>query len=109
MMTRLESAGYEVRAAPDAMLGIKMAHQLPLDLILLDLKLPAGGGLAVLENLQKSINTKLIPIIVVTGYPQSLENARGWLDEPLVLLTKPLDYPDLLRRLACALAPTRLP
>ena len=37
------------------------------DLILLDLKLPAGGGLAVLENLRKSIHTKNIPVVVVTG------------------------------------------
>ena len=48
-----------------------------------------------------------MPVFVVTGYPQSLVSAREPLDEPVVLMTKPLDYPELVRRLTAALGSTR--
>jgi len=67
LMTRLRAAGYDVCAAPDAMLGLQAAHSQQPDLILLDLKVPAGGGLSVLQNLRNSINTRQIPVIVMTG------------------------------------------
>jgi hypothetical protein len=47
-------------------------------------------------------------VFVVTGHPNALSSAAGPLDEPLHVLTKPLDYPDLLARLVAALgAPSR--
>ena len=44
-----------------------MAHKEKPDLIMLDLNMPAGGGLGTLEHLKMSTNTKFIPIIVLTG------------------------------------------
>jgi hypothetical protein len=48
-------------------------------------------------------------VFVVTGYPQSLDGATNPGEEPIVLLTKPLDYPDLLRRLAATLGAAKAP
>ncbi len=64
---RLADAGYEVYTALDAYQGIdEVKKQMP-DLIVLDLMLPAGGGLAVLNRIKLFPNTKFIPIVVLTG------------------------------------------
>ena len=67
-----------------------------------DFYLPHADGLAVGRYARS--RRRAMPIIMVTGYPQSLQAAVDPLDHPpIVLLTKPLDYPELLRRLATAL------
>ena len=64
---RLISLGYDVEVMPDAMLGIQEAHRFKPDLILLDLMLPAGGGLSVLKQLKASTHTVCIPVLIVSG------------------------------------------
>ena len=64
---RLKAAGYEILITPDVTFGISESHQFKPDLIILDLMLPGGGGLAVLNNLKISIFTEHIPILVLTG------------------------------------------
>ncbi len=71
---RLRAAGFDIRIAGDAPSGIQTAHQWQPHLILLDLKMPAGGGLAVLKGLQNSIHTKQIPVIVVTGAADDMKS-----------------------------------
>ena len=67
---RLLAAGYDVASAPDAISGVKLAHDKP-DLIMLDLMLPGGGGLLVLERIKLSVHTNRIPVIIMTA----MENA----------------------------------
>jgi DNA-binding response OmpR family regulator len=64
---RLQDAGYEVAAAPDAIMAISECHKFKPNLVILDLMLPAGGGLSVLRNLRQSVRTNLIPILILTG------------------------------------------
>ena len=59
--------GYHVLAAYDATFGIMSTHQSNIDLIILDIMLPGGGGVFVLDNLKKSVKTFDIPIIVMTA------------------------------------------
>ena len=63
----IKEAGYAVTVAADSAQGVRFAHSDKPDLIVLDLMLPAGGGLWVLERLKMSANTRLIPVIVLTG------------------------------------------
>lgn len=86
---RLTDAGYETLAAHDAYEGIKHAHRDKPDLILLDLKLPAGGGLSILRNLKMSSETRDIPVIVITGVKREevkdyamREGAAGYIEKP---------------------------
>ena len=67
LCAKLSSAGFETKHVPDATLAINQAYRLKPDVIILDLGLPGGGGLFVLENLTKSVHTNHIPIIVTTG------------------------------------------
>jgi len=67
LATLFKSQGYLIIAAYDSLFGISSAHKEKPDLIILDLGLPAGGGLYVLENLKNSVETFDIPVLVLTA------------------------------------------
>jgi len=66
---RLQANGYDTYAANDSYQCIKMAMEVKPDLIILDMKMPAGGGIKAFENLKSSVYTSTIPIIFITAYP----------------------------------------
>ncbi len=66
---RLEVNGYDTFGATDCYHGIKMAKEVKPDLILLDMQMPAGGGVAAFESLKASMYTSMIPIIFITALP----------------------------------------
>ncbi len=66
---RLDVNGYETFGANDCYYGIKMAKEVKPDLILLDLQMPAGGGVNAFEGLKASLYTSTIPIIFITALP----------------------------------------
>lgn len=97
MSARLRKAGHEIRVATDAMLGTKMALQTPApDLVLLDLKMPAGGGLAVLKSLRGSVLTKHIPVVVITGNADAEAKAKLLQYGIKTYLQKPFTADDLM-------------
>lgn len=67
LQMNLESKGFKVVLAHDAIQGTAMTHSEKPDLIILDINLPAGGGLAILKNIKMSIKTKTIPVMVLSG------------------------------------------
>ena len=69
LSTRLKASGYETFAANDSYQCLKMAREVKPDLILLDMKMPAGGGIQAFENLKSSVYTSNIPVIFITAYP----------------------------------------
>ena len=69
LSARLKANGYETVTANDAYQCIKMAMEVKPDLILLDMKMPAGGGVQAFESLKLSVYTANIPIIFITAYP----------------------------------------
>jgi len=86
---RLEDNGHETLAAQDAHEGAEQARRVKPDLILLDLRLPAGGGLSILRNLKMSSETRDIPVIVITGLKREevkdfamREGAAGYIEKP---------------------------
>ena len=66
---RLKANGYDVATAFDGIQGIKQAHLLKPDLIILDIKMPGGDGYTVFENLKMSTNTNLTPIMFISALP----------------------------------------
>lgn len=67
LAARLKIAGYDIMVAIDGVQGVQFTHIYKPDLIILDLKLPAGDGLSVLENLRLSAYAGSIPVVVLTG------------------------------------------
>ncbi len=63
----LSDAGYKVITAEDGCQGFAFALESKPSVIILDLGLPAGGGLKVLERIKDSAYTRDIPVIVLTA------------------------------------------
>lgn len=62
----LTGKGYDVLAVEDGKKALDMLESEPVDLILLDLKMPVMGGEEVLEHV--SSNRPDIPVIIITGH-----------------------------------------
>ncbi|HTZ11308.1 MAG TPA: response regulator transcription factor [Candidatus Margulisiibacteriota bacterium] len=86
---RLTQGGFEVVVAVDAYEGVKLAHKERPDLIILDLMLPAGGGVSVLEKIRMSADIRTTPVVVLTGsknedYKQRIidQGVEAYLEKP---------------------------
>jgi DNA-binding response OmpR family regulator len=94
---RLMDHDYEAICAPDSYSGVQLARREAPDLIILDLMLPAGGGLRALQNLRLSTNTQNTPVVVLTGM-QDPEYKRKVIQEGVdAYLEKPFESKALLR------------
>ena len=96
LMIRLQSNGYEVIAAFDGAQGVFMAHKEKPDLIILDIRMPAGDGFSVAERLKRSSHTWTIPIIFLTGSPEREAEGRAMDLGARFFIKKPYDPEELL-------------
>ncbi len=67
LATFLTGHGYKVFIAQDATFAIKHVAQESIDLVILDLGLPSGGGFFVLENIRKTRQNIQMRVIVSTA------------------------------------------
>jgi DNA-binding response OmpR family regulator len=67
LVALFSSQGYETIVVPDATRAIRSATSEKINLIILDLGLPGGGGLFVVETLRRIPKTSEIPILVLTA------------------------------------------
>jgi len=63
----LKAAGYDLSVAYDGMQAVMMAVKQPPDAVILDIGMPGGTGLHVLERLRASSKTTAVPILVITA------------------------------------------
>ncbi|OGP91208.1 MAG: hypothetical protein A2156_02810 [Deltaproteobacteria bacterium RBG_16_48_10] len=96
VMIRLQISGYEVVTAFDGAQGVFMAHKEKPDLILLDIRMPAGDGFSVAQRLRKSIHTFHIPILFLTGSPEKNSEQRAQELGARFYIKKPYDPEELL-------------
>ena len=61
--------GHQTISALDAMQGVMMARQSSPDLIILDINMPAGGGISVFQRLRSLSGTMQVPVLIYTGVP----------------------------------------
>jgi CheY-like chemotaxis protein len=87
----LRSAGYHTVVAFDAMQGFMFAQREAPDLIVLDLSMPAGGGMQLLDKLRQSHKTQSVPVVIVTGTAASAVEAEAKAKGVAAVLTKPID------------------
>ena len=106
----LRADGYETEVTIDGAAALARLTREPIPQALVtDLELPHADGLAI-SRYARARRAEM-PIFVVTGAPQGVgtapvgEAAGG----ALQMLTKPLDYAALLRRLASALGSVKVP
>lgn len=92
----LSDSGFEVMAVFDAYQGTKFAYEKNPDLIILDLMLPAGGGLTTLKNIRLSTKTKSIPVAVLTGAQDEELKSKVIKEGVSVYLEKPVELDKLI-------------
>ncbi len=103
LMIRLQTAGYEVATAFDGAQGVFMAHKEKPDLIILDIRMPAGDGFSVAHRLRRSSHTWTIPIIFLTGSPEKGAEERAMEMGARFYIKKPYDPEELLDAIQRAL------
>lgn len=91
-MLRLQHEGYEVIQTTDGKAAVEEAErQLPIHLVLLDVKLPQMNGYEVCRALKRQPATAAIPVIVFTASERQLQTladrcleigAADWLKKP---------------------------
>ncbi len=97
MMRHLQSADYDVLSVGDAIQGVQFAKKEIPDLIILDLMIPGGGGLNVLERVSGLPETQSIPIIVLTGVHDAATKEKVLAAGATEYLEKPYNPQELLR------------
>jgi len=99
LATLLKAKGYLIVVAYDSLFGISLAHKEKPDLIILDLGLPAGGGLYVLESLKNSVETVDIPVLILTAQQDGDSEEKAKRGGALAYLHKPFDPESLLSKI----------
>ena len=73
----LRSAGFETLEALDAESGLAQLHPEPPELIFLDIVLPGMNGFAALRAIRRDPATRDIPVIMMSGNEQAMEQFFG--------------------------------
>ena len=96
LSARLRANDYEVITANSGVQTVMGAVKEKPDLIILDIKMPSGGGVGVYEQLKKYTQTLFIPVIFITAYisDEIRENVIGMGAEDFI--SKPFDPDELL-------------
>jgi DNA-binding response OmpR family regulator len=99
LIRKISQEGFEVLVAYDGLQAVHLAHREIPSLIILDIKLPAGGGIGAVANLKNSLKTEFIPIIAISASdsPDIPRELQSYGVEEFML--KPLDIEALLRKI----------
>lgn len=101
---RLVALGYDVVQAEDGYFAVSVArNELP-DVVLLDIGLPAGDGISVLERYARLPMLSGTPVVVLTGRDPIVTERAVRRFNVSAFLTKPADNKDLAKALAKAVA-----
>lgn len=95
----LNKAGFNVSVARDGLAGLKSAHTLKPDLIVLDLMLPEMRGEDVCRELKSDPATAPIPVIMLTAKAQAEDRIAGLELGADDYVTKPFSPRELILRI----------
>lgn len=101
MKSIIAKEGYEVVAVEDGTQALETAREVKPDLVILDYLMPGLNGIEVCRALQKEEETRHIPVIIITAYPNQKDEAlnAGAVD----FLSKEADNVDIIWRIRSAL------
>jgi len=112
----LEDNGYETRAAADGADALAAVAEFRPDAVLTDVLLPGRSGLDLLVTLRHDRRTADLPVVVMTGMDQILQDdGHSYLTNhadirgPDAVIGKPIDPRDLLEVLERVCSPSPVP
>ena len=106
LSARLKANDYHTVFAADALQAMSVALKERPDAILLDLGLPGGNGLMVLQRLKANTFLGDIPVIIVTAEDPLVAEARTIEGGAVAFLQKPVDQDKLMAAVQQAVGTT---
>ena len=97
LKVRLEAGGFEVHTEERGIEGVSYATANPPDLVVLDLRLPDIHGYEVCKRLRHSYSSWAMPILMLTGMNEPIDQLRGFAHGADAYLPKPYDSNELLK------------
>ena len=107
MRRHLEAAGFEVEDVADASEAWKALHRGLPDIVLLDVDMPEGDGIALLKGIVSDRTTAVVPVIVVTARQRSRDRVRALRLGADDYVAKPFDVEELAARVRTVLRRAR--
>jgi len=105
MGIRLKRIGYTVYTAKDAVTAVSTAIKCAPDVVVLDVKIPAGDGFLVAQRLHNLVEFAATPIIFITASENPQLRERALADRASGFLVKPFDATTLADAIESALSP----
>jgi len=104
MVYTLEHQGYQVLTAINGLVGIKKAQSEEPDLIVLDIMLPGMDGFEVCHYLRAEPGTAQLPVLMLSGKAQEVDEATGLKVGADDYLIKPVVPSKIISRVTTLLA-----
>ncbi len=92
----LEGAGFEVQEAEDAESGLALVEHGGIDLVILDVRLPAMSGIDALERIRARTETERLPVLMVSGHASVAEAVQAVQMGATDFFEKPLERERVL-------------
>lgn len=99
----LEREGYQVLQAADGVSALSKARNENPDLIVLDIMLPGEDGLSVCRSLNQDVQTRSIPIIMLSARGEEVDKVLGLEMGADDYITKPFSPRELVARVKARL------
>lgn len=94
----LRKEGFEVCSSADGTSALKQCAEFRPDIVLLDIVMPGLSGIEVCRAIKASSETRLTPVILITGLSATADRIQGIDAGADDFLSKPIDYNELLAR-----------
>jgi putative two-component system response regulator len=99
----LSAEGYLVFCAADGQQALARANSDEIDLALLDVVMPRLTGFEICQELKSKPETRLIPVILLTGLTSDSDRLHGIMCDADDFLNKPINKHELLARVSSLL------
>ena len=100
LLRRLQRAGYQVATAGDGETALTAMREQQPAVVLMDMNLPVKDGWTACRESQQDASIAEIPIIALTAHAMEEDKHRALEAGCSDYATKPVDFPDLLRKIA---------